>query len=114
MAGLVIRPCEERDVERAGDVNFVAFHDVALRHGMPPTVTTPGDCRSYVRHLLTFEPLGGLVAEEDGEVVGMAWVHPRGAVATVGPVAVEPHAQGRGVGRALLARCLEVAGPRTP
>jgi GNAT superfamily N-acetyltransferase len=114
MAGLVIRPCEERDVERAGDVNFVAFHDVALRHGMPSTVTTPGDCRSYVRHLLTSEPLGGLVAEEDGELVGMAWVHPRGAVATVGPIAVEPPAQGRGVGRALLARCLDVAGPRTP
>jgi GNAT superfamily N-acetyltransferase len=114
MGGVVIRPCEERDVERAGDVNFVAFHDVALRHGMSPTVTTPADCRSYVRHLLSFEPLGGIVAEDGGEIVGMAWVHPRGSVATIGPVAVDPVAQGRGIGRALLARCIEAAGSRTP
>ncbi len=114
MSAVTVRPLEERDVDRAGDVNFTAFYDVALRHGMPPTVTTPADSRSYVRHLLGFDGMGGLVACLDGEVVGMAWVHPRGAVATVGPVAVEPHAQGRGIGRALLERCIEVAGTRVP
>ena len=114
MSTLTLRPLEERDVERAGDVNFVAFYDVAVRHGLPPSVTSPADSRSYVRHLLAFDPLGGTVAEEDGELVGMAWVHPRGPVATVGPVAVEPRAQGRGIGRRLLERCIEAAGPRVP
>jgi predicted GNAT family N-acyltransferase len=74
----------------------------------------PADSRSYVRHLLSFDGLGGLAACLDGEVVGMAWVHSRGAVATVGPIAVEPRLQGRGIGRALLERCIEVAGPRVP
>jgi len=109
-----IRPLEERDVESAGDVNFVAFYDVAVRHGQPPVVTTPADARGYVRHLLAFDPLGGLVAELDGEVVGMAWVHLRRPVATIGPVAVEPRVQGRGIGRLLVERCLGVAGPRIP
>ena len=95
-----MRPLEERDVDRAGDVNFVAFYDVAVRHGLRPVVTTPSEARSYLRHLLAFDPLGGLVAEEDGDVVGMAWVHPRGPVATIGPVAVDPRYQGRGIGRA--------------
>jgi ribosomal protein S18 acetylase RimI-like enzyme len=114
MADATIRPLEERDVDRAGDVNFVAFHDVALRHGQPPVVTSPADARSYVRHLLAFDPLGGSVAELDGDVVGMAWVHLRGPVATIGPIAVDPQVQGRGIGRRLIARCLEVAGRRVP
>src|SRR5262249_32306686 len=65
MSPPAVRPLEERDVERAGDVNFVAFHDVALRHGLRPIVTTPAEARSYLRHLLAFDPLGGLVAEKD-------------------------------------------------
>jgi GNAT superfamily N-acetyltransferase len=77
-------------------------------------VTTPADARSYVRHLLSFDPLGGLVAELDGGIVGMAWLHQRRPVATIGPVAVDPRAQGRGIGRLLLERCIEAAGPRIP
>src|SRR5262245_673055 len=114
MPSPTIRPLEERDADRAGDVNFVAFHDVALRHGQTPIVSLPADARSYVRHLLAFDPLGGLVAEVEGEIVGMAWVHVRGPVATIGPIAVAPRWQGRGIGRRLLERCVEHAGPRVP
>ena len=109
-----IRAAEDRDADRAGDVNFLAFYDVALRHAQPPVVHTPADARGYVRHLLAFDPMGGLVAEVDGEIVGMAWVHGRGPVATLGPLAVDPRMQGRGIGRALLGRCIDLAGPRVP
>lgn len=111
-AGLVVRPLTERDVDRAGDIDFVAFQELALRHGAAPTVTTPADCRSYLRHLLALDPDGGLVAELGDELVGVAWVRRRGPVATIGPVAVDPAFQGRGIGRALLERCLAVARPR--
>jgi GNAT superfamily N-acetyltransferase len=114
VSGPVIRPAEPRDVERAGDVNFVAFYRAALVHGLPPVVTTPAESRRYIRYLLDFDPLGGLVAEEDDDVIGVAWLHPRGAVATVGPVAVEPRHQGRGVGRRLLERLIEIAGKGVP
>jgi GNAT superfamily N-acetyltransferase len=112
--GLVIRPAEPRDVERAGDVNFVAFYRAALVHGLPPIVATPAESRRYIRYLLDFDPLGGVVAEEDDEVVGVAWLHPRGAVATVGPVAVEPRVHGRGIGRRLLERVIDGAGKGVP
>jgi ribosomal protein S18 acetylase RimI-like enzyme len=114
VSGLAIRPAEPRDVERAGDVNFVAFYRAALAHGLPPVVTTPAESRRYIRYLLDFDPLGGLVAEEDDDVIGVAWLHPRGAVATVGPVAVEPRHQGRGIGRRLLERLIEIAGKGVP
>jgi len=114
VAALTLRPAEERDVERAGDVNFLAFYQVALAHGLPPVVSTPAESRRYMRYLLEFDPLGGVVAEEEGDVVGVGWLHPRGAVATIGPLAVEPAAQGRGVGRRLLERLVEVAGKGVP
>jgi GNAT superfamily N-acetyltransferase len=97
-------------VERAGDVNFVAFYRAALEHGLVPAVATPAESQRYLRYLIGFDPLGGVVAEEDGRVVGVAWVHPRGPVATIGPVAVDPRAQGRGIGRRLVERCFEIAG----
>src|SRR5207302_2049667 len=84
VSGLVLRAAESRDVEPAGDVTFVAFYRAALAHGLPPAVTTPADSRRYIRHLLEFDPLGGVMAEEDNRIVGVAWVHPRGAVATIG------------------------------
>jgi GNAT superfamily N-acetyltransferase len=110
----VIRAAHERDVERAGDVNFVASYRGAVAHGMPPIVGSPDDSRRYVRHLLALDPLGGFVAEDDGRLVGLGWVHPRGPVATVGPLAVDPEVQGRGIGRQLLERLLEAAGPGVP
>jgi predicted N-acetyltransferase YhbS len=70
------------------------------------------DSRAYVRRLLEVDPGGGFVAEEGGRIVGHAWVHPRGPIATVGPLAVEPPLQRRGIGRALLAQCIQSAGPR--
>ncbi len=93
-------------------MDFAAFQDVALRHGLTPAVGAVRDSRAYVRRLLEVDPGGGFVAEEAGRVVGHAWVHPRGPIATVGPLAVEPPLQRRGIGRALLAQCIQSAGPR--
>src|SRR5207245_10560426 len=92
----------------------VAFYRVAVTHGLPPGIGTPAESRGYIRHLLTIDPLGGTVAEEDGEVLGLSWVHPRGPVATIGPIAVDPRAQGRGIRRRLLARAIELGGRAVP
>jgi ribosomal protein S18 acetylase RimI-like enzyme len=114
MPPLAIRPAEARDVDAAGELNFIAFYRTALEHGLAPGVTTPAESRRYIRHLLDFDPLGGLIAEENGELVGVAWIHPRGAVATIGPVAVDPRAQGQGIGRKLVDRLIETAGKGVP
>ncbi|HZP43303.1 MAG TPA: GNAT family N-acetyltransferase [Candidatus Binatia bacterium] len=114
MASLDIRPAHARDVERLGDLAFIAFYAAALRHAQPPAVSTPAESRRYVEHLTALDPLGGLVAEEDGQPVGFVWVHVRGPIATIGPLAVEPRAQGRGVGRRLLERAIALAGPGVP
>jgi ribosomal protein S18 acetylase RimI-like enzyme len=114
VAGVTLRPAEESDVEQAGDLTFVAFHAAALAHGLEPAVTTPAESRRYIRYLLSFDPRGGVVAEENGVLVGVGWVHPRGPVATLGPLAVDPRRQGRGIGHRLLDRLIEAAGQGVP
>jgi len=109
---VTVRPLAPADVDAVAEVDFAAFQDVALRHGLTPVVGAVRDSRAYVRRLLEVDPLGGFVAEEGGRVVGHAWVHARGPIATVGPLAVEPAFQRRGIGRALLAQCLQAGGRR--
>src|SRR5262249_36872865 len=110
-SAVTIRPLVAADVDAVAEADFAAFHDVALRHGLEPVVGAVRDSRAYVRGLLDADPIGGFVAEEGGRPIGHAWVHPRGPIATIGPIAVEPGHQRRGVGRALLAQCL-AASPR--
>jgi predicted N-acetyltransferase YhbS len=107
-----VRPLAPADVDAAAEADFAAFLDAAARHGLPALEGAVRDARAYVRRLLAVDPLGGFVAEENGVVVGHGWVHVRGPIVTIGPLAVEPDRQGRGIGRALLARCLDAAGPR--
>jgi predicted N-acetyltransferase YhbS len=108
-----IRPLTAADVDAVAEVDFAACHDVALRHGMRPPVRAVRESRALVRDLLAADPLGGFVVEEDGRIAGHAWLHARGPIAVLGPLAVEPAAQRRGLGRALLAHCLQAAGSRT-
>ena len=60
------------------------------------------------RFLLSFAPGGALVAEEHGRVVGSVATVPYGAFAWVSMVLVDPAARGRGIGRLLLERGLEL------
>ena len=110
---MLIRPLTAADIDAVAEADFAACHDVALRHGMRPIVRAVRESRALVRDLFAADPLGGFVAEEDGRVAGHAWLHARGPIAVVGPLAVEPTAQRRGFGRALLTHCLQAAGSRT-
>jgi len=49
----------------------------------------------------------GFVVERDGRIVGSGFLHVRGDKAGIGPVTVDPTAQGSGAGRAIMYRLLE-------
>lgn len=60
-----------------------------------------------VSGLITHPAIYGLVAEFDGKVVGANFLDERSTIFSVGPVVVDPKAQNRGVGRALMAGVLQ-------
>jgi GNAT superfamily N-acetyltransferase len=100
----------ESDVEACGRILQAAFLDVARRHGFVATDFQP--LEAAVRSARSFfaDPTQfSCVAELDGRVVGMGGLREWDAIRGVGPIAVDPAAQGRGVGRAVMEAVLDRA-----
>ena len=101
---IFVRPMRDSDCEKAAEILVSAFAQVYRQRGhMPPFPNIESAiwlCRAY----LELDPDGCLVAEVGGgaSLVGVGFVHIRGAVASIGPLAARPGSQ-RGVGRALMA-----------
>lgn len=91
----------DSDCERAGEILVSAFSQVyRLRGHMPPFPNLDSAvwlCRAY----LDLDREGCAVAESGNSVVGVGFVHLRGAVASIGPLAARPGAP-PGIGRALM------------
>jgi len=45
------------------------------------------------------DPEGSLLAEEGGKIVGYGFARRFGTLGCIGPIAVQPNAQGRGFGK---------------
>lgn len=109
---VAIRPFAARDAGAVADVLFVATCARAAARGGAPELEVPAEARRFVERLLEVDPMGGHVAECDGEVVGAGWTHGRGRVAGLGPLAVLPRHRGQGLGRRLLEACMAALGGR--
>jgi GNAT superfamily N-acetyltransferase len=59
--------------------------------------------------MLTHPAFHGVVAEEDGRVLGCNFIDLRPPVAGIGPIAVDPATQNRGVGRSLMQAVIDPA-----
>ena len=107
------RPMRPEDLEEVAAVTFAAFLTVELRHGHEPAFRSVRAARNLCGAYLRYEACRPFVAEAGGRIVGAAFLHPRGPTAGIGPVAVDPAAQGAGVGRKLMERLIREAGPDT-
>lgn len=93
------RPCHHEDVARVCHEAFATLHD---RHGVARDVPDIATARNILAHVGTRPDYTGIVALEDGRVVGSCFHLHADPIAGVGPVTVAPSAQGRGVGKALV------------
>jgi predicted N-acetyltransferase YhbS len=95
---VVVRPLRAADLPAAQDIHRLAF---ARFFGVDPATFRPGNRTLATR--ATTHPDGGLVAEEDGRLVGSAVIMAWGRIAVVGPITVHPDRWSGGIGRALMA-----------
>jgi predicted N-acetyltransferase YhbS len=109
MTGATIRPFTGDDVEEGGRICFESFDGVCRRHGVPPTFPSRDAGVARVRRVQGAASSFGLAAEIDGKLAGFAFMSERDAVRAIGPVAVDPQIQSRGVGRGLMTGLLERA-----
>jgi GNAT superfamily N-acetyltransferase len=108
---IVIRPAAEADADACGRIGYEGFRAVNERHGFPailPSVAAATRCVSaFIDHPSVF----GVVAESsaDGRIVGFNFLSERDPIRAVGPIVIDPLAQGHGIGRRLMEAVLERA-----
>jgi GNAT superfamily N-acetyltransferase len=111
-----LRPIEPGDSEAAARIAYEAFAGIADRHRFARDFPTLESAAALTEAFIAHPSIWGVVAVSDGRVVGSNFLDERGPVRGVGPITVDPAAQGRGVGRllmeAVLARGADARGIR--
>lgn len=102
------------DAEPAGRIAYEAFRRINAAHGFRPDFPDPEAAIGLLTALIDDPSVFGVVAEAGGHVVGSNFLLERDPVRGVGPITVDPAAQGAGIGRRLMQVVLDRVGPGTP
>jgi GNAT superfamily N-acetyltransferase len=111
--GLVIRSIRQADAETCGKIGFQAHKAISSAHGYPSEQPSIEFAVGMIKTLLANPNSWGALAERDSQILGSIFLHvfPPSPVAAIGPLTVEPSAEG-GVGRALMEASLTEARKR--
>jgi predicted N-acetyltransferase YhbS len=106
-----IRPIREQDVEATARAAFAAHSTLAARQGHPSEHPSPAFSAGLLSFKLKDPNAFGFVAEQDRKIVGSVFLNrfPSTPVAAIGPLTVDPEAEGSGAGRSLLKAALDRA-----
>lgn len=100
--GVVIREAVDADWLECGRICYEAFATLAIRHGFPPDFPSVEAAAVPIRGLIAHPHIYGVAAECEGRIIGSSFMDERSMISAIGPVSVDPAAQDRGVGRALM------------
>ncbi len=111
--GLIIRSIQQADAETCGKIGFQAHKAISSAHGYPSEQPSIEFAVGMIKTLLANPNSWGALAERDGQILGSIFLHvfPPSPVAAIGPLTVDPSAEGR-VGRALMEASLMEARKR--
>jgi len=115
---IAIREIRAEDAHECGRICYDAFAAIAEAHNFLPDFPNVDAAAGLFGALAGQPGIYGVVAEEDGRILGSNFLHERDAIAGIGPITVDPALQNRGVGaqmmQAVMARAAgkEFAGTR--
>lgn len=95
------------DVPALGRICFDAFGEINARHGYPSDMPTLEIATGLIGMVLSVPGMEGIVAEQNGEPVGAAFLWPDGPIGGIGPVIVDPKGQDANVGKRMMRWILE-------
>jgi len=111
-SSVIIRRAKPEDAAVCGHICYEAFHKINTDHNFPPDVPEPARGVGLLTMMFSHPGFYCVVAESDGRMVGSNCLDERDAIAGVGPITIDPHAQNRGVGRKLMDAVLDRARER--
>jgi GNAT superfamily N-acetyltransferase len=99
---VTIRRAKPEDAPACGQICYEAFTSLNLAYNFPPDLPEPGVALGLLSMMFSHPGFYCVVAELDGRIVGSNCLDERSAIAGVGPITIDPNAQNRGIGRALM------------
>ena len=107
---IAIRVATDRDTDACGRICYDGFRNVAESHGFPPTFPSVEVATHRVANFIRHPKIFGVVADAgEGRIVCFNFLNERDPVRAVGPIVIDPDAQGWGIGRKLMEAVLERA-----
>ena len=109
---VTIREAAPADGAECGRIIYAAFASIANQHNFPPDFPSAVAATDVASMLIAHPGFHGLVAEEDGHIVGSNFMDQRSLVGGIGPISVDPAVQNQRVGRSLMQAMLDYAMAR--
>ena len=106
-ADVRVRPIEPADADAAARIVYEAFAGIHDHHRFARDFPTLESAIELTSAFIAHPSIYGGVAELAGRVGGSNFLAERAPVRGVGPITVDPAAQGRGVGRRLMEAVIE-------
>lgn len=107
-----LREAKTRDAATLGTICYEAFSSICERHGFPPDFPNAEVPTGLFEHVIPRDDVYTVVAEIAGRIVGSNVLWENGEIAGIGPITVDPGAQGASVGRRLMEHVLGRAKER--
>jgi predicted N-acetyltransferase YhbS len=106
---IAFRQATAADAPACGRVLYEAFKALADRHAFPPDFPSPEVGAGILGMLAGHPKWYGVVAEQDGRILGSNFLDERGVIPGIGPISVDPAVQNAGLGRRLMQDVLDRA-----
>jgi predicted N-acetyltransferase YhbS len=104
-----IRAADKADAQMCGRILYDAFTNLAKQHNFPPDFPSSEIATGLASRLIEAAGFYGVVAEEDGSIVGSNFMDERSPIFGIGPISVAPKVQNRAIGRSLMGAVLDRA-----
>lgn len=97
-----LRNITANDQASCATIMYEAFKSIAEKHGFPPDFPSVEAAEAMAEMTIGDPSIYGVVAEQNGEIVGSNFLWKHDQIAAVGPITIAPHLQSNGVGRKLM------------
>lgn len=102
-----IREITINDAPAAGRLIFEAFRSIADENNFPRDFPSAESGVEFAQMWTSHSSIYGVVAEENGKIVGSNFLTERNSIRGVGPITVDPSFQSGGIGRRLMEAVIE-------
>jgi predicted N-acetyltransferase YhbS len=104
---ITIRRAESTDAPTIGAILYLAFERLADHHNFPRDFPSVAFATDVLSMLIANRGFYGIVAEQNGRILGSNFADQRASIAGIGPISVDPNTQNQKIGQQLMRAAID-------